>query len=454
MSIPGITAVYVPDMITVHLGLPDEPAENVTLPFIDYIKNVASSELYPTWPENALRANILAITSIALNRVFTEWYRSKGYNFDITNTTQFDQSFVYGRGIFEPISEIVDEIFNDYIVREGQIIPLFATFCDGRVTQCDGMYQWGSVDLANQGYLTEEILKYYYGDDIKIVTNAFVGTPYETYPINPLKLGDSGPLVSIIKIALNRISNNFPAIPKIKTLDQNFTPEMEEAVKVFQGIFNLPVTGIIDKGTYYKIRYTYVAVRDVAELTTMGGISSEITPEIESTFVLPFNQAVQFFLNTLSSEFQTIPKVEINGRLDPQTRAAIMEFQKLFNLPVTGSIKADDYQVLYENAASILSKMPLSEIRLPHFIYPNIIYMKGSVGFGVYVIQNYLTYISQFIPEIPAPTINNNFDESTENSVKAFQSHFGMEPTGVVEKLTWDRMAEIYNNLKIEETQQ
>lgn len=451
MSIPGITTVYVPDMITVHLGPPDEPAENVTLPYIDYIKNVASSELYPTWPENALRANILAINSIALNRTFTEWYRSRGYDFDITNSTRYDQNFVYGKGVYDSIGKIVDDIFDNYIVRQGQIIPLFATYCDGRVTQCDGMYQWGSVDLANSGYLPEDILKYYYGDDIRIVTNAYVGTPSETYPGSPIKLGDSSNLIVIIKLALNRISNNFPAIPKITTMDTNFTPEMEKSVKVFQKIFNLDQTGIIDKSTYYKIKYTYVAVRDLAELSTIGSVANEITREIEEALVLPYNQIVQYFLNVLSTEFNTIPKVEITGRLDPQTRTAIMEFQRLFNLPVTGSINSNDWKVLYENAVRILNNLPLSEITFPRFIYPFIVYRKGSVGSGVYVLQHYLAYISQFIPEIPAPPITNVFDEATENSVKAFQSHFRMAPTGIVERLTWDRMTEVYQNLKVEE---
>jgi peptidoglycan hydrolase-like amidase len=158
VRIPGVTYANIVDKIVVHLGKPDEPAENVTINFIDYIKNVASSELYPTWPEEALRANIYAIVSITLNRLFTQWYRAQGYNFDITNSTQFDQAFVKDRGTFENVDEIVNEIFDEYIRREGNIEPLFAQYCDGRISQCDGMYQWGSVDLANQGYTPLEIL--------------------------------------------------------------------------------------------------------------------------------------------------------------------------------------------------------------------------------------------------------------------------------------------------------
>ena len=162
----------IPEYITVHLGEPDESAQNVTVSFPDYIKNVASSEIYPTWPESALRANILAQISFALNRVYTEYYRSRGYDFDITNSTAFDQSFVYGRDIFENISQIVDEIFNDYLVREGNIEPLFAVYCNGTTVTCDGLSQWGSVELANQGLVPYDILRNYYGDDIQIISNA------------------------------------------------------------------------------------------------------------------------------------------------------------------------------------------------------------------------------------------------------------------------------------------
>ena len=160
---------FIPETIIVHLGRPDEDARNVTVSFPDYVKNVASSEIFPNWPENALRANIYTIVTFALNRVYTEWYRSKGYDFDITDSTQYDQKFIFGREVFENISNIVDEIFNDYIVRQGNVEPLFAQFCNGTTVTCDGLSQWGTVDLAERGYTPYQILQYYYGEDINIV---------------------------------------------------------------------------------------------------------------------------------------------------------------------------------------------------------------------------------------------------------------------------------------------
>jgi len=216
---PQILTPIIPETITVHLGPPDSAAENVTVPFADYVKNVASSEIYPTWPENALRANIYAIITYALNRIYTEYYPSRGYNFDITNSTAIDQAFVPNREIYENIGYIVDDIFNDYLVRQGSIQPLFAAFCNGTTSQCEGLSQWGTVSLAERGFTPYRILQNYYGDDINIVENAPVGFTNESYPGVPLTVGSAGNNVQIIQTELNRISENYPAIPKI--LDVN-----------------------------------------------------------------------------------------------------------------------------------------------------------------------------------------------------------------------------------------
>jgi len=455
LVLPGVTRVYIPENITVHLGEPDEPAENVTIPFTDYIKDVASSELFPTWPENALKANIYAIISIALNRIYTEWYRVRGYNFDITNSTKYDQSFVKDRGVFDNISKIVDEIFTDYVVREGKIEPLFTTFCDGRVAQCTGMYQWGSVDLAEEGYMPIEILKYYYGNDIEIIENAHVGNVAESYPGEPIKVGDSSIYVLLAQLALNRVSINFPAIPKIYPINGVFTPEMEESVKTFQRIFDLNPDGIIDKGTWYKIRYTSTAVRKLAELASKGGSASEIfelpIQDIKEAVVLPYIQIIQYFLNVLSSYYNTIPSVNVTGSLNPETKNSIMEFQKTMKLPVNGIIDEKSWEVMYKNAISILSTIPPSAIALPGFLFPNIIYKLGSEGSGVYIIQLYLLSIAKLLPSMIAPKPTGKFDDITEAAVKEFQIFIGINPDGIVNKETWNRMVGVYQLMKINE---
>lgn len=219
----------IPEYITVHLGLPNEAAENVTLPFTAYIKNVASSEVYPTWPENALRANILAQISVALNRIYTEHYRSRGYDFDITSTTRYDQAFVPGRSTFENIDRLVDDIFNNYIVRQGNVEPLYAQFCDGVRTQCAGLSQWGSVELAEQGLTPYEILQHYFGENIDIVSNAPMGDGLPSYPGRPLERGSVGEDVRTIQQQLNRIRKNYPAIPPITEVSNVFDEETENA---------------------------------------------------------------------------------------------------------------------------------------------------------------------------------------------------------------------------------
>lgn len=273
---PPVAFVTIPETITVHLGRPDEEAENYELNFIDYIKNVASSELYPTWPEEALRANILAIISVALNRYVLQWYRARGYEFDITSSTQFDQAFVKGRGIFDNIERIVSEIFDNYILRNGYVIPLYAAFCDGRVSKCDGMYQWGSVELADYGYTSHQILQYYYGDNISVVESESVGGLGLSYPEEPLLPGESSIIILRQQLGLNMISNNFPAIPKIYPTDGYYGESTVNAVREFQRIFNLPVTGIIDKETFYKIRQKFLAVSKLSETVAAGSIYQQV----------------------------------------------------------------------------------------------------------------------------------------------------------------------------------
>ena len=442
--------VTIPEYITVHLGRPDDPAENVTVNFIDYIKNVASSELYPTWPENALRANIHAIVSVALNRYVLQWYRARGYDFDITNSTQHDQAFVNNRGIFDNISRISDEIFNDYIIRNGQVLPLFTTFCDGRVSKCDGLYQWGTVDLAEQGYTPMEILKYYYGDNISLVENAPVGGLGLSYPGEPLKPGDSSIILMRQQLGLNRIADNFPALPKIYPTDGYYGESTIMTVMEFQRIFNLPITGIIDEATFYKIRQIFVAVSKLSELAAVGSIYEEIIEVTQGTLlqgdIRPRVELLQYFLDVLSSFYSYIPSVAFTGIFDQQTRAAVLEFQKVMGLPMTGIVDMNTWDLMFSTILGIFNTIPPQEVYLPFLRYPGAVYEKGQ-GMeqpGVFIIQEMLSYISLIIPTIPPINEQGVFGDETEKAVIAFQQMFGLEPTGIVDETTWNEIARIY----------
>lgn len=258
--------IVIPEYIVVKDGVPSGGGQVYYVPYKDYIKNVASSEIYSTWSDAAIRANVLAIQSFVLNRVFTEWYRNQGYNFTITNSTRYDQSYSQDRTIYENISTIVDEMFTNFLRREGQRQPLFAQYCDGRQVSCPGwMTQWGSEDLAKQGYSAIEILRYFYGDDIFIDTAEKVqGVPL-SYPGQELTIGSTGNDVRTIQNQLNTISNTYSAIQKLR-VDGIYGQATADAVMEFQKIFNLPQTGVVDLATWYQISQIYVAIERLAEL--------------------------------------------------------------------------------------------------------------------------------------------------------------------------------------------
>ena len=271
----------VPEFIVVHAGGPNNTsAPNYKVLYKDYIKNVASCEIYSTWSESTIRANVYAIISFTLNRIYTEWYRGKGKNFDITNSTAYDHAFTYGRNIFESISAVVDDIFATYIKRIGKKQPLLTQYCDGKNVTCPGwMTQWGSKYLGDQGKTPYEILTSFYGSDIELVTAEEVKGIPKSYPGYDLIVGSTGQEVKSIQEYLNRIAQNYPLIPKVSQ-DGVYGEKTQEAVKVFQGVFNLPETGIVDYATWYKISDVYVGVSRIAELR--GSVKS-----IERIFIPP-----------------------------------------------------------------------------------------------------------------------------------------------------------------------
>lgn len=262
-----LRSVVIPEYIVVHDGVPtDTTAQNYWVRYRDYIKNVASSEIYATWTDAAIRANVLAIMSFTLNRVFTEFYRNRGYDFTITSSTAFDHKFIYGRNIFESISDIVDEMFGSYLARPGIKQPILTQYCDGqRVTCPNWMSQWGSQDLGKRGYSTSEILRYYYGDTLYIATAEEVSGVPSSFPGYDLEIGSFGESVLTIQEQLNTISDSYPAIPKVSE-DGIYGSNTAAAVRTFQEIFRLPETGVVDYRTWYRISEIYVAVTRLAEL--------------------------------------------------------------------------------------------------------------------------------------------------------------------------------------------
>ena len=347
---------FIPQQITVHLGPPSSDAENVTVSFVDYVKNVASSEIYPTWEESALRANILAIVSFALNRVYTEFYRSRGYDFDITSSTAYDQYFVKGRSYFDNVSRIVDELFNDYLRRPGFVEPLAAKFCNGTTVTCEGLSQWGSQNLALQGLNSTQILKNYYGN-VEIVNNAPIRGISNSYPGYPLRRGTTGPSVVVIQTELNRISQSYPAIPKISTVDGIFGVRTENAVKKFQEVFNLTPDGIVGPATWYALIRLYTAVTSLSELRSQGqrfyANSWALNNPIRQGDTGVRVEHLQYMLSVLSAYIQQIPPIAIDGIFGPRTQEAVVAAQRLFGLPETGVVDRETWDEIYDQYSGI-----------------------------------------------------------------------------------------------------
>jgi peptidoglycan hydrolase-like protein with peptidoglycan-binding domain len=355
--------VAVPNPITVHLGTPDAAASNVQVSFPDYVKNVASSEIYPTWPESALRANIYAIITFALNRIYTEWYRAKGYSFDITNSTAYDQAFIYGRPIYDSISRIVDEIFNEYVRRQGQQAPYFTSFCNGTTTTCRGMSQWGTVTLSNQGYTPIRILRYYYPDDVEIAQTNIITNMLASYPGTPLKAGSTGLDVQTIQTYLKRIRQNYPAIPAITDAVGSFGDSTRAAVTKFQSIFGLAADGIVGKSTWYKLSSLYTAVTRLAELSSEGtnlGIGT-----VPPAAVLRQGSrgqdviTLQYLLDVISEYYPDIPAVAQDGIFGAGTKQAVIAFQRRMGLAADGIVGPATWSALYRTYQGIGQNVPV-----------------------------------------------------------------------------------------------
>lgn len=447
MILLAIRYPVIPNNITVHLGAPSEAAKDITVSFTDYIANVASSELYPTWPKNALIANIYAIISFALNRIYNEWYRSKGYNFDITSSPKYDQTYKENRSIYENISDITNDIFNNYLIKEGQIQPLYAVYCDGRKTTCNGLSQWGSVTLANQGKTPLQIIQNYYGKDTYIKYDAPVGNVSEGYPGYEIGLGNAGNPVLAIQRDLRRIRKNYPAIPTISNTIGLYDEETASAVKKFQEIFNLPVTGIVNKSTWYKIKYIYNSVKKLSDIYSEGLSKEEATFLYEDELNYGDTgievEFIHYYLDAIAFLDNDIPRLQTNSIYNNNTIAMVKAFQKKYGLPVTGVFTYADWKVLRNAYDKILSSYPKEYQNYVDELYPNYFLTKGMNNQDVKRLQLFLLAICKFDKSIPGVKVNGTFDDLTDKSIRKIQNDYGFEVNGIVGPLLWKKIIEL-----------
>ncbi len=352
IGLGGCVPLVIPEYVTVHLGAPNSYAENVTLDFLDYIKNVASSEIYPTWPVEAIRANVYAEISFVLNRIQTEWYKNKGYAFDVTNCSAYDQEFVRGRNIYDNISRIVDEVFNECIESKEGKGPILASSCNGISESGSGLSKWGTVVMANNGCDALEILKKYFGDDIRLEKISDVYGLDEQYSGDELKVGSNGKMVEGIQKKLNKISENFTAINKIDIITGEFNNDTYKAVKTFQEIFNIASTGVVNRVTWYKISLIY---NNTKKLLDFIEDDEEHNIGVSPEYLLRYGDSgaavreFQRYLRVVSQYYSVIPQLDVNGEFDLNTKAAVLAFQKKFNnIDVDGIVGKQTWDKIYE----------------------------------------------------------------------------------------------------------
>ena len=439
--------VIIPKNITVHLGKPAASARNVTVSFRDYIANVASSEVYPTWPEQALRANIHCQISLALNRIYTEWYPSKGYTFNITNSTSYDQYYVHGRTVFDVMVRITDDIFNTYLRKRGTVNPYYSEYCDGKSVTCPGLKQWGTVTLANNGRSALQILRYYYGSDIEIVRTSNIQSIPQSYPGSPLRQGDSGTAVFTLQRQLNRITKDYPFLGKL-TVDGVFGSRMAATVRAFQKQFNLTADGVVGRQTWYKISYIYVSVKDLAELTSEGETSNGTLSDgtwggtvLRTGSTGSAVEQLQFWLNTLAQYESSIPSLTVDGVYGTGTANTVRAFQRKYGLTVDGVVGRTTWTEVYDQFRSIQSDNGTPNA------YPGTALRQGSSGQNVRLVQFWLKIARTVYSSLNNITVDGIFGSSTTAAVRRFQAYFGLTSDGVVGRTTWNKLYEVYNDI-------
>lgn len=437
--------VVVPETIRVHLGPPGANAQNVTVPFIDYIKNVACSEIYPTWPDNSLISNVIAQVSLALNRLYTEWYPSQGYDFDITNNTAYDQYYVHERGIFDRIDTVVDGYFTNYIARGRQLEPLFAEYCDGSSTTCDGLSQWGTVALARRDYTPLQILQYYYGTEVEIREAETAEVVPDSFP-GPLQTGNASPEVATLQNRLNRIAIAFPAIPFVLPADGNYGSTTATAVRAFQRLFRLEETGTVNRETWYRIQYIYTAVKKLAELGSEGEFAQSDTFNgrvlqvgDRGSEVLRIQNYLAYIANTMPGLF-TAPTVD--GVFGNATQAAVRSFQNYYGLQETGTVN----EATWNGIVTSYYALGGGEV-VPSRPYPGTPLRRGSTGEDVSWLQTMLNTVSTVDLSLPILSVDGIFGAQTEENVRRYQQNYGLEADGIVGPLTWESLTREYERI-------
>ncbi len=359
---------------------------------------------------------------------------------------------MYGRDYFDNVSRIVEEMFDSYIRRTGSVEPLFTSYCDGYQTTCGGLSQWGTVTLAEEGLTTFEILQYYYGKDIEIVYDVPLSKREDSAPPVLLKLGSSGPDVEIVQKRLNRVSSNYPYIPKIRIVDGIYGMETELAVKLFQTIFGLAIDGVVGSGTWYKLLYIYNAVKRLSELNSEGLNLSEITSRYPDVLKEGSSgigvRVMQYYLSYIAEFVSTVKTLAVDGSFGVETKSAVISFQKSYGLVTDGIVGVLTWDKMYNVYLGLVSSIPLEYREGLTIPFPGKTLKFGSEGDDVKVLQEYLAYISRGYSGIPTPTPDGIFGAVTEEAVISFQEIFGVGGfKGAVNSITWTAILQVYKDL-------
>ena len=395
-----------------------------------------------SWPEEALRANIIAQVSLALNRIWTEWYPSRGYSFNITGSPGYDQAYVNGRTVFAVMERLTAELFNTFVQRSGDAEPYFTEYCDGKTVTCPGMKQWGTVDRAREGLNALQILRYYYGNRVQLVTTNNITAIPSSYPGSPLRRGSTGTNVRILQKQLSRIAKDYPSFGK-PAVTGTFDEATENSVKKFQKQFGLTADGIVGKATWYKISYIYVSVKDLAELTSEG----ETAEGIQSTGGWPGTvlrrgstgssvEQVQFWLSDLAQFDSSLVRVSVEGSYGAATERAVRAFQQKQNLTADGVVGQTTWNALY--AAWVDAQSDLGGTA-----WPGTALQRGDTGMEVRLVQFWLRLAADNYSALRTVTVDGSYGAATVSAVTAFQSLFGLTADGVVGRSTWNKLKEV-----------